>query len=140
MHMAACLVHPIPAQTALQVVLLTVQCCLCLPKQGVSSGSGVILDPDGTILTNAHIVAEALPERQRGQGGAILRPSVVHVALQDGRVFEGQVVSSDRCPLVTPVQSALPLGGAAQRHCHATVALLGSVVCHKKCDACRVGK
>lgn len=68
-----------------------------LSEQGTSSGSGVILDSDGTILTNAHIVSEALPERQRGVAGTSARSPVVHVALQDGRVFEGQVISSDRC-------------------------------------------
>lgn len=76
---------------------LIFNCCIVLSEQGTSSGSGVILDSDGTILTNAHIVSEALPERQRGVAGTSARSPVVHVALQDGRVFEGQVISSDRC-------------------------------------------
>ena len=77
-----------------------------VPAQGASSGSGVILDPDGTILTNAHIVAEASAERLGGMAGTSARTPVVHVALQDGRVFEGQVISSDRCPAQKAASSA----------------------------------
>ncbi len=64
--------------------------------QGSPSGSGVILDPDGTILTNAHIVAEASPQRRQGGGGSRAMQPTVHVALQDGRIFEGRVISTDR--------------------------------------------
>ncbi|EIE24629.1 trypsin-like serine protease [Coccomyxa subellipsoidea C-169] len=63
---------------------------------GAPSGSGFILDPDGTILTNAHIVAEASPQRRQGGGGSRGTQPTVHVALQDGRVFEGRVISADR--------------------------------------------
>ncbi len=65
-------------------------------EQGAPSGSGFILDPDGTILTNAHIVAEASPQRRQGGGGSRGTQPAVHVALQDGRVFEGRVISADR--------------------------------------------
>jgi serine protease Do len=45
-----------------------------------SIGSGVIIDPDGFILTNAHVVAGA---------------DDVKVILTDGREFEGKVLGSD---------------------------------------------
>ena len=44
------------------------------------TGSGFILSPDGRLLTNAHVVAEA---------------STVQVTLKDGRSFEGKVVGVD---------------------------------------------
>lgn len=53
---------------------------------GRSSGSGFILDKDGIILTNLHVVAEAVGRRKNGG---------VTVALQDGRTFEGRVLSYD---------------------------------------------
>jgi Do/DeqQ family serine protease len=45
-----------------------------------SLGSGVLVDADGTILTNAHV---------------ILRGSRVHVTLIDGREFEARLVGAD---------------------------------------------
>ncbi len=45
-----------------------------------SLGSGFIVDPDGTILTNAHV---------------ILRGAKVHVNLADGREFEARLVGAD---------------------------------------------
>jgi hypothetical protein len=74
-----------------------------LGEQGAPSGSGVILDPDGTILTNAHIVAEALQQRRQGGGGSRAAQPTVHVALQDGRVFEGRVISADRWGPLSPL-------------------------------------
>jgi S1-C subfamily serine protease len=44
------------------------------------TGSGFILSPDGRLLTNAHVVAEA---------------STVQVTLKDGRTYEGKVVGVD---------------------------------------------
>ena len=43
-------------------------------------GSGVIIDPDGIILTNAHVVSEA---------------DTVTIRLKDGRTFDGEVLGSD---------------------------------------------
>ncbi len=67
------------------------------PGQLPSSGSGFIFDSNGTILTNAHVVAD--PNGSRGQpmthiGAPSRRPLLV--TLQDGRQFEGTVVSIDR--------------------------------------------
>jgi serine protease Do len=45
-----------------------------------SLGSGVLVDADGTILTNAHV---------------ILRGSRIHVTLVDGREFEAKLVGAD---------------------------------------------
>ncbi len=58
------------------------------------SGSGLILEPDGTILTSAQIVAAAM-ECRRGVNGHMQLPKVL-ITLQDGRVFQGRVISSDR--------------------------------------------
>jgi putative serine protease PepD len=49
------------------------------------SGSGIILDTDGHILTNTHVVT---------LGGQVSDPSV-EVKLNDGRVFPGTVVGTD---------------------------------------------
>lgn len=44
------------------------------------TGSGLILSPDGRIITNAHVVADT---------------DLVKVTLKDGRTFEGRVVGTD---------------------------------------------
>lgn len=50
-------------------------------RRGASEGSGVIIDPDGVVLTNAHVVDGALQ---------------VDVKLTDGREFQADVVALDR--------------------------------------------
>ena len=67
------------------------------------SGSGCIIAPDGTILTNAHVVAGVLSEQQRHAGQA----SPILVTLQDGRTFQAHVKSFDR--QATIHKSAAPL-------------------------------
>ncbi len=59
-----------------------------------SSGSGLILESDGTILTSAQIVSTAA-EARRGINGKMQLPKVL-ITLQDGRIFQGRVISSDR--------------------------------------------
>ncbi len=54
------------------------------PSAG-GSGSGIILDTDGHILTNTHVVT---------LGGQVSDPSI-EVKLNDGRVFAGSVVGTD---------------------------------------------
>ena len=58
-----------------------------------SSGSGFIFADDGMILTNYHVVAGAISGRPGPPGSK--RPSLL-VSLQDGRVFEGEVMNFDR--------------------------------------------
>ena len=68
---------------------------MCCFAQGLSSsGSGLILDPDGTILTSAQIVSAAA-ETRRGVNGRMQQPKVL-ITLQDRRVYQGRVISSDR--------------------------------------------
>lgn len=55
---------------------------------GKSIGSGTIIDPDGTILTCAHVVVDF-------QGLKASSKGKVEVTLQDGRSFEGTVVNAD---------------------------------------------
>ncbi|XP_058094410.1 putative protease Do-like 14 isoform X2 [Magnolia sinica] len=55
---------------------------------GKSIGSGTIIDPDGTILTCAHVVVDFQSRRTISKGK-------VDVTLQDGRTFEGTVVNAD---------------------------------------------
>ena len=63
--------------------------------QGLSSsGSGLILDPNGTILTSAQMVSAAA-ETRRGVSGRMQHPKVL-ITLQDRRVYQGRVISSDR--------------------------------------------
>ena len=55
--------------------------CCCLR----SSGSGVIYDPQGFILTNAHVVA-----------GAAAEHAPLVATMQDGRIFRARVISMDK--------------------------------------------
>ncbi len=64
--------------------------------QGACTCSGLILDADGTILTNAHTILACQRAQAQLRGGRAQDEVSVHVALQDGRVFEGRVVCTDR--------------------------------------------
>ncbi|KAM0845060.1 hypothetical protein ACQ4PT_056643 [Festuca glaucescens] len=72
-----------------------------------SIGSGTIIDPDGTILTCAHVVADFQSTK------AVLRGKV-SVTLQDGREFEGHVINADRHSdiAVVKIKSKTPLPAA----------------------------
>ncbi|XP_047087820.1 putative protease Do-like 14 [Lolium rigidum] len=72
-----------------------------------SIGSGTIIDPDGTILTCAHVVADFQSTKP------VLRGKV-SVTLQDGREFEGHVVNADRHSdiAVVKIKSKTPLPAA----------------------------
>nr|PNR52217.1 hypothetical protein PHYPA_008591 [Physcomitrium patens] len=69
---------------------------------GETAGSGFIIQSDGTILTNAHVVAT---DRRGLHKGSLI------VTLQDGRNFEGEVVSFDSLSdlAVIKVNSSRPL-------------------------------
>nr|CAB3489525.1 unnamed protein product [Digitaria exilis] len=72
-----------------------------------SIGSGTIIDPDGTILTCAHVVADFQSTK------AVVRGKV-SVTLQDGREFEGVVLNADRHSdiAVVKIKSKTPLPAA----------------------------
>ncbi|KQJ88753.1 putative protease Do-like 14 isoform X2 [Brachypodium distachyon] len=74
---------------------------------GKSIGSGTIIDPDGTILTCAHVVADFQSTRAVHKGK-------VSVSLQDGREFEGVVLNADRHSdiAVVKIKSKTPLPAA----------------------------
>lgn len=101
----------------------------------------MILDPDGTILTNAHIVAEASPQRRQGGGGSRAVQPTVHVALQDGRIFEGRVISADRWHLSPyfhePCWHKHCLGAVCSVHALTKFSkvYLPSVFCRPECTA-----
>lgn len=73
---------------------------------GEGAGSGVLINPNGTILTNAHVVA--------GYGNVVYKGKV-KVSLQDGRTFDGEVVSFDISSdiAVVKINSKIPLPAAA---------------------------
>nr|TKV99970.1 hypothetical protein SEVIR_8G079000v2 [Setaria viridis] len=68
-----------------------------------SIGSGTIIDPDGTILTCAHVVADFQSTK-----------AIVSVTLQDGREFEAVVLNADRHSdiAVLKIKSKTPLPAA----------------------------
>ena len=57
-------------------------------------GSGFITDASGVIVTNAHVVDEAICKQQMTEGKWREKP--LRVALQDGRSFEAKVIGMDR--------------------------------------------
>ncbi|PSC74849.1 protease Do-like 14 isoform B [Micractinium conductrix] len=104
------------AKAAPAVVNITVQASGVLPVG--SSGSGFIVESDGTILTNAHVVSDAIQRHYFGAGsnstggGGPLGPGKgITVTLQDGRIFEGRLVSYDTVSdlAVLKVESDAPL-------------------------------
>eukprot|EP00736_Rhodelphis_marinus_P003756 Rmarinus@m.23739 len=58
-----------------------------------NSGSGVIINADGTVITNAHVVD--------GSSGATLK-----VTLQDGRTFRGRVLACDEASDIAVIKLA----------------------------------
>ncbi|KAI4997796.1 hypothetical protein ZWY2020_053138 [Hordeum vulgare] len=72
-----------------------------------SIGSGTIIDPDGTILTCAHVVADFQSTKPVLKGK-------VSVSLQDGREFEGVVLNFDIHSdiAVVKIKSKTPLPAA----------------------------
>ncbi|KAH7422841.1 hypothetical protein KP509_12G028400 [Ceratopteris richardii] len=73
---------------------------------GEGAGSGVLIHSNGTILTNAHVVA--------GYGSVVYKGKV-KVSLQDGRTFDGEVVSFDLSSdiAVVKINSKTPLPAAS---------------------------
>ncbi|CAM8925387.1 unnamed protein product [Rhodiola kirilowii] len=57
-------------------------------SSGASSGSGTIIDADGTVLTCAHLLLDAHGRRNTSAGK-------VDVTLPDGRTFVGSIVNAD---------------------------------------------
>lgn len=123
------------AKAAPAVVNIMVQAGTGLPVG--SSGSGFIVDADGTILTNAHVVSDAIQRQHYAYGGSSGNGSAgskgITVTLQDGRIFEGRLVSydtvSDLAVLRVESDSPLPtakLGRSASLRVGEWVVALGS--------------
>ena len=68
----------------------------------MGTGSGFIIDENGLIATNAHVVAPAVDANQRGIAG--ISAADLLVTLNDGRKFKATVHSLDRKSDVALVQ------------------------------------
>ena len=95
--------------------------------QQEASGSGFVLDGDGGIVTNAHVVTE-------GEGGSLRRASDVYVQFADGNQVEAQIVGVDANSDVALLRidpagltlRPLPLGSSRALEVGAPVAAIGS--------------
>lgn len=76
----ATVVTAVAAKTAPSVVTISVT-----GQSAAGSGSGVIIDPDGYIVTNNHVVT---------LDGAVANPEI-EVTLHDGRIVDATVVGTD---------------------------------------------
>jgi putative serine protease PepD len=91
----------------------------------VAEGSGIILTPDGLIMTNAHVVAPA--------GDAPPGPTITTVAFNDGRTAPFSLVAADTSSDIAVVRAegmsgltAISLGSSADLRVGQPVAALGS--------------
>ena len=80
----------VSAQVAASVVAIEVE-----TSEGSSQGSGVIIDSEGHILTNNHVVADANDNK-------------VSVVLQDGRVFEAEITGLDETTDLAVIKLSSP--------------------------------
>ncbi len=64
-------------------------------RQPTGAGSGVILAPDGYILTNSHVVRDAQWLRPDGKGSPGASALQLEVTLTDGRRLEASLVGQD---------------------------------------------
>ena len=96
---------------------------------GMAQGSGFVVDRDGVILTNAHVITNAAEARTNVQGAR-----AVYVEFQDGERISGRVVGWDLFSdvgviRVSPADHALepvPLGDSAKVVVGEPVAAIGS--------------
>ncbi|XP_059648495.1 putative protease Do-like 14 isoform X2 [Cornus florida] len=96
---------------------------------GSKKGAGAIIDPDGTILTCAHVLLDSRGKRVTSKGK-------VDVTLQDGRTFVGTVVNADLHSdiAIVKINSILPLpsaklGSSSKLRAGDWVVAMGSPLC-----------
>jgi 2-alkenal reductase len=100
-----------------------------LGLDGTAQGSGFVVDRDGVILTNAHVITNAAEARTNVQGA-----SAVYIEFADGERIRGRVVGWDLFSdvgviRVRPADHALepvPLGNSAKVVVGEPVAAIGS--------------
>ena len=100
-----------------------------LGLDGTAQGSGFVVDRDGVILTNAHVITNAAEARTNVQGA-----SAVYIEFADGERIRGRVVGWDLFSdvgviRVRPADHALepvPLGNSANVVVGEPVAAIGS--------------
>ncbi len=84
-----------------------------IPQRGSSLGSGVIVSPDGYILTNHHVVEAA---------------DQIEVALADGRKAKGRIIGSDPETDLAVIKIDLPGAIPAITFGHSDQAQVGDIV------------
>ncbi|XP_059648497.1 putative protease Do-like 14 isoform X4 [Cornus florida] len=103
--------------------------CRDAKTSGSKKGAGAIIDPDGTILTCAHVLLDSRGKRVTSKGK-------VDVTLQDGRTFVGTVVNADLHSdiAIVKINSILPLpsaklGSSSKLRAGDWVVAMGSPLC-----------
>jgi S1-C subfamily serine protease len=100
-----------------------------LGLDGTAQGSGFVVDRDGVILTNAHVITNAAEARTNVQGAR-----AVYIEFADGERIRGRVVGWDLFSDVGVIRvrpadhalEALPLGNSAKVVVGEPVAAIGS--------------
>jgi hypothetical protein len=117
--------NPSVEQVAAKVLPSVVTLKTVLGGGVLQEGSGIVLSPDGLIMTNAHVVAAA--------GYAPEEPSITTVAVNDGRTVPFKIVAADSTTDIAVVRAegssgltAISMGSSADLRVGQQVVAVGS--------------